>query len=160
MKAELTLPERPAIVHLLAVLDGLVLLLVFFVLITNVARESGVSAVRPAPSEFRLQQYGPKIVVTAQGGAIPILHVGLERVQMKDLEAVLTRSTEQAGAETVLLVSDQMLSVGVERKISEVALKLGLNVMLVGSRSNGDVVEETSPDRLAPPPIPDEKGEP
>jgi hypothetical protein len=79
---------------------------------------------------------------------------------MKDLETVLKRSSEQGGAETVLLMSDEMLAVGVEREISEVALKLGLNVMLVGSRSNGDVVEETSPDPLAPPPIPDEKRDP
>jgi biopolymer transport protein ExbD len=158
MKAELTLPDRPAIVHLLAVLDVLVLLLVFFVLITHVAREAGVSAVRMSPSEYRLPDDGATVVVTAQGGASPILHVGLERVQMKDFSEVLKRTAEQTKAETVLLMSDELLPVGIERQISEVGLKLGLNVMLVGSRRNDLPVEEEPADPFAPPPLPDEAG--
>lgn len=160
MKAELTLPERPAIVHLLAVLDVLVLLLVFFMLITNVAREAGVSAVELSPTQFRLPHYGSKVVVTAKGGAVPVLHVGLQRVQMDELEGALQRAVDESGAEAILLMSDRMLPVGVEWKIREAAMKLDMDVLLVGQRAGEEVREESSPDPLAPPPLPDEKGEP
>lgn len=151
MKAKLTLPERPAIVHLLAVLDVLVLLLVFFVLITNVEREAGVSVVSLPESNFRLPHYGPRVVVTARSGPIPMIYVGLKRVALEELEEELKRSAEEAGAETVLLLADRMLPVAVERQIIEVGRKLGLTVMLVGSRRGEESPEPAARDVDVPP---------
>lgn len=152
MKAELTLPERPAVVHLLAVLDVLVLLLVFFVLVSNVARESGVAVINLPESEYRLRQFGPKVVVTARGGAFPSISVGLKRVKMEGLEAALKSAAAEAGAETVLLVADQMLPVDVERRIIDVGLKLDLNVMLVASRDHEADDEDEQPKPVIPDP--------
>lgn len=141
MRAALTLPERPVVVHLLAVLDVLVLLLVFFVLITSVAQETGVSVVDLPAGEFRLRNYGPKVVVTARGGAIPAVYVGLQRVALDDLESVLQASANEVGAETLLLLADKMLPVAVERRIIETGRRLGLNVMLVGQREAGEPIQ-------------------
>jgi biopolymer transport protein ExbD len=157
MKAKLTVPERPAIVHLLAILDVLVLLLIFFVLITNVAREAGVAVVNLPESENRLRQYGPKVVVTARGGAVPSIYVGLKRIQLEDLEETLKASAEDAGAETVLLLADRMLPVAVERRIIEVGRRLQLNVMLVGSWNSVEPFPEAPAPVLVPDPETNEK---
>ena len=148
MKAQLTVPERPAVVHLLAILDVLVLLLVFFVVITNVAREAGVSVVSLPGSEFRLRQYGPKVVVTARGGAVPSVYVNLKRVQMEGFDEALQAAVNENGAETMLLLADKMLPVAMERRIIEVGLQQELNVMLVGSRSVGDELPAKGPQHL------------
>lgn len=151
MKAALTVPERPTIMHLLAVVDVLVLLLVFFVLITNVARETGVSVVSLPEGDYRLRQYGPKVVVTARGGAVPTIYVGLKRVPLDDLEDALRQAAEESGAETVLLLADRMLPVAVERRIIEVGRKLELSVMLVGSQSSDAPLNQPQPAPPGPP---------
>ncbi len=102
-----------------------------------------------------MRQYGPKIVVTARGGAVPAIYVGLQRVTLAELEESLATAAETARAETVLLLADRMLPVAVERKIIEVGCKLNLNVMLVGSRNADDLPE--APPR--PPLVPDPESE-
>ena len=131
MKAELTLPERPAAVHLLAVLDILVLLLVFFVLLTSVSQEAGIS-VRMPESSYRLRSYGEPIVVTARGGPVPAIYVGHERVEMEDLEAALIASAERSGADTMFLYADEMLPHGIGARIVETGLGIDLNVAQAG----------------------------
>lgn len=150
MKAELTVPERPATVHLLAVLDVLVLMLVFFVLLTSVTQEAGVS-VGLAETGYRLKSYGKPVVVTARGGATPVVYVQQKRVMMDDLEEELRIATEVTGAESMFLKADQLLPVGVERKIIEAGLRQGLNVALIGRQEeaapSGAPLNGTEPPR-------------
>ena len=162
MKAELTVPERPAAVHLLVVLDVLVLLLVFFTLLTNVSQEAGISVHLPE-SSYRLRSYGKPIVVTARGGAVPVVYVGSERVPIEDLDAALMKSAEETGAETIFVHADEMLPVAVERRIIEAGLELGLNVALPGRQGAGDMQNNAAAaeDGPAPPePETDAKTEP
>lgn len=137
MKAELTLPERPATVHLLAVLDVLVLMLVFFVLLTSVTQEAGVSVGLPE-TEYRLKSYGRPVVVTARGGSRPVVYIGQQRTTMEELDEVLRKSVEASGAESMLLNADELLPVGVERALIEAGLRQGLNVALIGRQREED----------------------
>jgi len=136
MKAELTLPERPAAVHLLAVLDVLVLVVVFFVLLTSVTQEAGVS-VGLAETGYRLESYRKPIVVTARGGPRPVVYVGQDRVLLEDLSEELRKVVEATGAESMFLRADEMLPVGVEREVVEAGLRQGLKVALVGRQDEG-----------------------
>lgn len=162
MKAELTLPERPAAVHLLVVLDVLVLLLVFFALLTSIAQEAGIS-VRLPESSYRLRSYGRPIVVTARGGMVPAIYVEQERVEFEGLEAALVKRAEESGAETMFVHADEMLPVAVERKIIEIGLALGLNVALPGRQGGGEAGKTggtVGPARRSSEPETDEKTEP
>jgi biopolymer transport protein ExbD len=144
MKAELTLPERPAAVHLLAVLDILVLLLVFFVLLTSISQEAGIS-VRLPESSYRLRSYGQPIVVTARGGPVPAIYVGQERIEMEDLEAALIASAERSGTDTMFLYADEMLPHGIGARIVETGLGIDLNVAQAGrQRGDGATSDETA----------------
>lgn len=153
MKAELTLPERPATVHLLAVLDVLVLMLVFFVLLTSVTQEAGVS-VGLAETGYRLKSYGKPIVVTARGGARPVVYVGQQRVTMEALDEELEKAVEASGAESMFLRADELLPVGVERAVIEAGLRQGLTVALVGRQQDEETAAEDS--GAVEPPVSDE----
>ena len=155
MNVELSLPERPAAVHLLAVLDILVLLLVFFVLITSITQEAGVS-VGLAESGYRLRSYGKPVVVTARGGIRPVVYVGQNRVDLDDLAVALRAEADSSGAESMFLRADEMLPVAIERRIIEVGLSEGLNVALVGRQ----VDQEENPAKEAEQAAPDETAEP
>lgn len=161
MKAELTLPERPAAVHLLAVLDILVLLLVFFVLLTSLAQEAGVT-VRPPVSSFRLKSYGERIVVTVRmGGAEPIVYVGPQRFSFGDFEGALVAAAEEKDVETMFLNADETLPYGVAREIQEIGLGLGLNVVLIGRPGGEEAASEDQAGSANPAsPGTDEKTEP
>lgn len=136
MKAELTLPERPATVHLLVVLDVLVLMLVFFVLVTSVTQEAGVS-VNLAETGFRLKNYEKPIVVTARGGVHPVVYVGTRSVTLDELPAALAKAAADTGTESMFLRADERLSVGIERQIVEAGLTQGLDVALIGRQEDG-----------------------
>lgn len=136
MKAELTLPERPATVHLLAVLDVLVLMLVFFVLLTSITQEAGVS-VGLAETGFRLKNYEEPIVVTARGAVHPVLYVNTQSVSLEGFPEALRKAVEETGSESMFVRADERLPVGIERQIIEAGLKQGLDVALVGSREDG-----------------------
>ena len=68
------------------------------------------------------------------------------------ISAASILAAAEAGAETVLLVADQMLPVDVERRIIEVGLKLDLNVMLVASRDSETDDENEQPKPVIPDP--------
>ena len=131
MKAALTLPKRPTAIVMAGVLDVVVLLLVFFILVTEASQEAGVM-VTPAETGWRLSGYDATISVTVRAGSEPVVYIGRERVARDQYVSRLEEIVEGSGADTVLLRVDQGASVGAERGIVEDTLTLGLRVALVG----------------------------
>ncbi|NNC89434.1 MAG: hypothetical protein HKN82_13330 [Akkermansiaceae bacterium] len=151
--AELTLPERPSALHLLAVLDVLVLMLVLFLLVTSVSQEAGFP-VDLAESQFRLGNVGKPVLVTARGGAHPVISVGRERGSMADLEANLEAARVETGADSVLIEADKHITLEVWMGILNSCHKLGMRPMVVGKlpagRDPAAIADDAAP--LEPPP--------
>jgi biopolymer transport protein ExbD len=133
----MSLPERPGFLHALPVLDLFALLWLLFLLAPSLLRQSGVAVELP-PSEFQLERYQNSLVITlGPGEGAPRIHLGRDAVTFEDLAARL-ETLRGAGATAdsiILLQTDQGTPVGLERRVSEMALGKGFRLALVGSNA-------------------------
>lgn len=108
MKVELSLPERPSALFLVAVVDLLVVLLIFFTLIPVVAQQAGVVMdFAELPSRAPTVHSARKTTVTITGGAHPAIYVGGQKVELEELRAELIRQREASGLEWVYVLPDK-----------------------------------------------------
>ena len=147
MKLNLSLPERPGLLHAVPVFDLFVLLWLLFLLSSALLRQSGVMVTLPN-SRFTLERFQDTVVVTlgpGEGG--PRIHMGRDVVTMPELLSRFTRMKEQGEQATsvVLLQSDQGTPVGFQRQLTELILGMGFQVAMVGETN-------TSPPELVPQP--------
>lgn len=134
MKLEITLPERPGLLHAVPILNLFTLLLFFLLLGPSLVMQSGV-AVEMAPSRFQMQRYEDSLVVTlGPGEPLPRIHFGRNPVTMNELSARLEelQSKGASAKAIVLLQSDVGTPVGVEREVTEVILGKGFRLAIVG----------------------------
>ena len=154
MKLELSLPERPGLLHALPVCDLFLMLWIAFVLGTALTRQTGVAVELPA-SQFQLERYRETVVITlASGEGQPQIYFGRDAVSADELQRQLQR-LHDAGAQAdtiVLLRTDASTPVGAERRIKEMALALDFQVALLGS-------EEVTAEPVQPP-VPAPESEP
>jgi biopolymer transport protein ExbD len=149
VKLELTLPERPGLLHAVPVLDIFALLILLFLLGPALILQSGVSVDLP-PSQFQLDRFQNSLVVTlGPGDTAPRIHFGRDSVTLAALEERLeTLRTEGATANTiVLLQTDAGTPVGLERQITEMILGKGFQLALVGANAPGARVPLKQPIR-------------
>ncbi|MEY5019353.1 MAG: hypothetical protein RLZ22_441 [Verrucomicrobiota bacterium] len=137
MKLEMSLPERPALLHALPVVNLFALLWMFHFAGASLTSQAGVS-VDPPPSRFQLERFRETLVVTlvpSESGAR--VYLGRELVDMATLESRLEGLREQGAAarSIVLLQSDADMQVGTEREISELILAKGFRLALTGSNA-------------------------
>lgn len=135
MKLEMSLPERPALLHALPVVNLFALLWMFHFAGTSLTSQAGVT-VDPPPSRFQLERFRETMVVTlaaSENGAR--IYLGRELVDMSTLEVRLESLREQgAAARTiVLLQSDADTQVGAEREVGELILGKGFRLALTGA---------------------------
>jgi len=134
LKLELSLPERPALLHALPLCDLLLMLWILFVLSTALLRQSGVAVELPV-SSFQLERYQESHVITlAPGAEGPRLYLGRDRVRLDELQQRLTglRDEGAAARSLILLQADASIPVGMTRQVEEMALALGFHVALLG----------------------------
>ncbi len=145
MKLELSLPERPGLLHAVPVFDLFVLLWLLFLLSSALLRQSGVMVNLP-PSQFELERFQNTIVVTlGPGEKQPSIHLGRDVVTMDELVSrfqVLKEDGAQASS-VVLLQSDRGTPVGFQRSLIEVILSMGFRMAMVGEASQS--VQEVEP---------------
>ena len=109
MKLEMSLPEKPGVMHALPLVDLLALVMLFPLLTSSLAPQAGVEVELPE-TDFRLQRVSNPIVVSITGGADPQYWVGKELVEEKDLVAVVQERAESwnsGGAPAVLMRVDK-----------------------------------------------------
>lgn len=135
MKLEMSLPERPALLHALPVVNLFALLWMFHFAGASLTSQGGVT-VDPPPSRFQLERFRETLVVTlvtAESGAR--IYLGRELVDMATLESRLENLREQGAASRtiVLLQCDSDAQVGAEREVGELILGKGFRLALTGS---------------------------
>ncbi len=134
MKLELTLPERPGLLHALPVCDLFLVLWIVFMLGSALSRQTGVAVEMPA-SQFQLERYSDSLVVTlATGDGEPQLYLGRNAVSFEELEQQLKRLHDKGtqANSIVLLRTDAATPVGVQRRVQEMALALDFRVAVLG----------------------------
>ncbi len=135
---ELSLPERPGLLHAVPVCNLLLILWLLHVLGSAMVRESGVMVELP-PSQFQLERYRETHVVTlGSGEGVPQIHLGRDRVGMDELMRRFGQLRAD-GAQTnavVLLQADADTPVGLERQVAEHLLAMGFRVALIGNKSD------------------------
>ena len=135
MKLEMSLPERPALLHALPVVNLFALLWMFHFAGASLTSQAGVT-VDPPPSRFQLERFRETLVVTlvtAESGAR--IYLGRELVDMATLESRLESLRGQGAASRtiVLLQCDADTQVGAEREVGELILGKGFRLALTGS---------------------------
>ncbi len=133
----MSLPERPGFLHALPVLDLFALLWLLFLLAPSLLRQSGVAVELP-PSGFQLERYRNSLVITlGPGEGEPRIHFGREAVTLDELNVRLVklRADGAAADSIVLLQTDKGTPVGIERKVTEMALGKGFRLALVGANA-------------------------
>lgn len=137
MKLEMTLPERPGLLHAVPILDIFLLLWLLFLLGSSLLRQSGLTVELP-PSRFQLERFQDTFVVTlGPGETEPRIHFGRDAVSLGEL-SVRLEALRGEGAQAkavVLLQTDAGTPVGIEREVTEIVLGKGFRLALVGANT-------------------------
>ena len=144
MKLELSLPERPGLLHAVPVCDLFVMMWLLFLFGSALVRQSGVT-VELAPSQFQLQRYQDTHVITLGSGEGDMqLHFGRDAVTFKELEERLARVRREGGqaSSVVVLKTDAGTPVGLERRVTEMVLGMGFRLALLGEDEKDRVQPE------------------
>lgn len=134
MKLETTLDERPGFLHAMPLFDLFALITMLLLLGPLFLSQGGISVEVPT-SRFQMQRYGDSVVVTVgSGGEEAPIYLGRQIVTLGELGAQLAtlKLDERMGRAVVLLKTDTQTTVGMERKVSEVVLRAGFRLALVG----------------------------
>ena len=133
MKAQLTLPERPSVLYLLAVLDIIAVLLIFFALVPAVAEQAGVPLNKMKFSS-RMDTIVPekRVSLFGRAGSPPKFHLGRKKIQFENLADELMRLKEERGIEVLVAVLDQNMKFGLISELEIIADEVGLDVILGG----------------------------
>jgi biopolymer transport protein ExbD len=122
MKLEMSLPEKPGLMHALPLVDLLALVMLFPLLTTSLAPQAGVEVELPE-TDFRLQRVANPIIVSITGGAEPQYWIGKEQVEEADLVLKVqerAKSWDSGGPPAILMRVDksaQMYGVDVMLKL-------------------------------------------
>ena len=147
MKLELSLPERPGLLHAVPIMNVVALLWLVILLGPSMLQQSGVAVELP-PSRFQLERFQNSLVVTlGPGEGEPRIHFGRDAVTMQDLAMRLDHlRAEGASAKTiVLLQTDKGTPVGIERQVSELVLGKEFRLALVGANEPISRAPEVKP---------------
>ncbi len=152
MRAQLTLPERPSALYLLAVLDIIAVLLIFFALVPAVADQAGVPLNKMKFSS-RMDTIAPekRVSLFGRAGSPPRFHLGRKKIDFEDLTDELMRLKETRGIEVLVAVLDQNMKFGLLSELEMVADEVGVEVILGGrfemENTGFGGLREASPER-------------
>lgn len=146
----MSLPERPGLLHAIPVCNLLLIMWLLSWFSAGLVRQSGVK-VEMSPSQFQLERYRETYVITLGAGeGTPRIHFGRDAVTMEELQLRLKEVfTNSNRAETIVLLrTDAGTPVGVERKVSEMVLGMGLRLGLLGTEAPpAEPVQPSNPPR-------------
>jgi biopolymer transport protein ExbD len=152
MKLETTLDDRPGFLHAVPVFDLIMAVTMLLLLGPMFLSQGGVSVELPE-SRFQMERYQDSIVITIgkKVGEEERLYLGRQVVTLEELRNHFDElnASENASRGMVLLKSDVGSSVGTEWEISEMVLRAGFKLSLVGKRSpliEPEILAEDEPD--------------
>ena len=134
MKAKLSLPERPSALFLVAVLDLLVVLLLFSTLIPMVAQQAGaVIDFAEIPSRGPSLRLAEKTTVTVTADNPPVIYLAGTRIGIDRLEDELRRRRDREGIEWVYILPDARASFDVVKDVGFKVRAAGLRPLWGGT---------------------------
>jgi len=126
MKLKSSLPEKPGWLFVTPGFDFLLLLLAL-VTLTGVVAKEGFVEVNLPPSEFRGQRMGEEefVVVTVKNGRKgPIYFVGKDRVEERNLKAIILEEATKRETDRVAVRCDRQVKVEVEQRLVDLVRSL------------------------------------
>lgn len=127
MKLESTLRRRSGFLHVVPVLDVVFLVLIFFLLGSGFALQSGIAVDAPeSPSVLR--PLGRAHVITVSAGDRPRIVFNDQMVTMDQLTPMLEGNRELTS--TVLIRADRLAAYGLVMEVSNLAQAAGYSVAL------------------------------
>lgn len=147
MKLEMTLPERPGLLHAVPILNLFALMWLLLLLSPALLQQSGVAVDLP-PSRFQLERFQDTLVVTlGPGETAPRIHFGRDSMSLSDLSQRLDllRVKGTSAKALVLLQTDAGTPVGLERQITELILGKGFRLALVGANTPEPQIPNRNP---------------
>lgn len=130
-------PHQPAgKVNVTPLIDVVMVLIVFYLIVGNLARERLAPVRLPATGVGVGEESGPGVVITVapRGEGVVVVIEG-EEVREADLDAALRARVSDPGAARVEIRADRGLSYGAVRPVVEACRRVGLtSVRLVAER--------------------------
>ena len=133
MKAQITLPEKPSPLYLVAVLDIIAVLLIFFALIPAVADQAGVPLNKMKFSS-RMDTIAPekRVSLFGRSGTPPRFHLGRKKILLENLADELMLLKGSRGIEVMVTVLDEDMKFSVLSDLESIADEVGIEVILGG----------------------------
>lgn len=142
MKTRSTLPEQPFFVHVAALLDLVVILLVITMASTKIGATHGVEIQLPK-SQYVLAQAPHTVLLTVTGGNNPTFYLDKQRINnMAHLESALDKlksDTDLGHSQAqvfVILRLDGSVSHSLEQQIINIVLNRGMNCALAANSAS------------------------
>ncbi|GAA5495279.1 hypothetical protein SAMN02745181_3569 [Rubritalea squalenifaciens DSM 18772] len=140
MKLQMSLPERPGMLHALPLLDLIALVLIFPLLGPSFVPLAGVEVKLPE-NDFRMQRFLNPIVVTVTAGQEPQIWVGKTKVRrdmLLDYVAKEAESWKSGGAPVVHMKVDRAVPDSFGEDLSYELLRAGYRCWWVAKMRGGD----------------------
>lgn len=139
MKLELSIPIRPRLIHLLAVLDLLALVFLFPLLVNQVAPAGGYELTLPkSPLRLPAQDHAVEVKVKSADEKIEVW-VNNQSVTISELPSILedvSNNWIHGGEPIAWLKQDKLITVEQSNLVLNILYKHGFRVLVVGEYYN------------------------
>lgn len=129
MRIERASRITPGFLYLAPLVNGLLILLFFFMLSSSFLLQPGVE-VRMPPSPFLLTPRGTPQIVSLTGAPQPAIFFQNEEVTPGELRTVLAEATQQG--RTLIIKADETTPYARVSEVMNIALDLGYSTVLAG----------------------------
>ncbi len=121
-------------IDLAPMLDFTINLLIFFIIITSFIKETGVTVLKPEAVTAEHSETGNLLIAIRENGDI---WMGGERVEMRDLRALIERLHIERPDDAVVIIADQEADAGVVAKVMDGVKAGGITEMSIAAEPAG-----------------------
>lgn len=121
-------------IDLAPMLDFAINLLIFFIIITSFIKETGVTVVKPEAATAEHRESGNLLIAVRENGDI---WMGGERVELRELRALIERLHIERPDDTVVIIADQGSAAGVVAKVMDEVKAGGISEMSIAAEPAG-----------------------
>ena len=121
-------------IDLAPMLDFTINLLIFFIIITSFIKETGVTVIKPEAVTAEHRESGNLLIGIRENGDI---WMGGERVELRELKALIERLHIERPDDTVVIIADQESDAGVVAKVMDGVKAGGITEMSIAAEPAG-----------------------
>jgi len=126
-----TKPKRRVTINITSLIDVMFLLLIFFMVTSTFLEQPGMKLELPAASSAEAARLEKLVLYIDPGGRIVM---GDRAVPMDSLETVMADAAALAEEKTLVLKADRTVQHGTVVKVMDIAKRVGLEKLVVGTR--------------------------